>query len=152
MYGPYNVNALYYHSNDNHISKQSSENKVRLETSQEYKLFPEVSKDIWQPIECRNIQNNSYQNKEDLFSSRTCIRKKCRTLSNSSVCFFFLNLNICHKKLKKLQEETCAGMKDNTMKPMCLPSLPVSNIYFLTYYQPNVKTILLKNLLILKFL
>ena len=65
---------------------------------------------------------------------------------------FFLILNLGHYEIKNLQEETCAGMKDNTMKPMCLPSLPVSNIYFLTYYQSNVKTIILKNLLILKFL
>ena len=92
LYGPYNVNALYNHSNDNHITKQSSENKDRLETSQEYKLFPEVSNDIWQPIECRNIQNSNDQNKEDSFSSKTCIKKKCRSLSNSSVCYFFLFL------------------------------------------------------------
>ena len=60
---------------------------------------------------------------------------------------FFLILNLGHYEIKNLQEETCAGMKDNTMKPIFLPSLPVSNIYFLKYYQSNVKTFLLKSLL-----
>ena len=136
------------------ITYQNKVAKTKLDQKQakNTNFFLKFQKIFGNLLNAETFKTTVTKIKKIYFQAELALEKNAALLAIQAYVFFFLNLNLCHKKLKKLQEETCAGMKDNTMKPMCLPSLPVSNIYFLTYYQSNVKTIILKNLLILKFL